>query len=155
MIHLPCSARHGFNPSIGLTSVPTSQRDDQRDHLAWFQSLNRAYKRSDRGVRSGRDVKQLFQSLNRAYKRSDQVTRHPFLPPSKRFQSLNRAYKRSDSISRRASLKPARCFNPSIGLTSVPTWKPARPQIWQGRFQSLNRAYKRSDEKKLVSCPSW
>src|SRR5216684_2229094 len=66
MIHLPCSARHGFNPSIGLTSVPTSQRDDQRDHLAWFQSLNRAYKRSDRGVRSGRDVKQLFQSLNRA-----------------------------------------------------------------------------------------
>ncbi len=36
-----------------------------------FQSLNRAYKRSDRALAMLGFGTQLFQSLNRAYKRSD------------------------------------------------------------------------------------
>ncbi len=37
-----------FNPSIGLTSVPTEIRDEVDElHDEVFQSLNRAYKRSD------------------------------------------------------------------------------------------------------------
>jgi len=39
------------------------------------------------------------------------------------FQSLNRAYKRSDCSEVAASLRPQSGFNPSIGLTSVPTLK--------------------------------
>ena len=63
--------RRGFNPSIGLTSVPTHvlalcTADDLK-----FQSLDRAYKRSDWIT----DILQVacmkFQSLDRAYKRSD------------------------------------------------------------------------------------
>src|SRR6266849_4616891 len=89
-----------FNPSIGLTSVPTYSGALATGAFTLFQSLNRAYKRSD-GERVCRgqchfDVSipqsglqafrllvvifavlsiSLFQSLNRAYKRSD----HPGL----------------------------------------------------------------------------
>jgi len=112
--------------------------------LVAFQSLNRAYKRSDDVRAKFPGVRALFQSLNRAYKRSDRSTalrrlrRHLF-------QSLNRAYKRSDSSATpaapvvglvsipqsglqafRRGLALSLCwtrsrFNPSIGLTSVPT----------------------------------
>ena len=61
------------------------------------------------------------------------------------FQSLNRAYKRSDYISLDESLGTAR-FNPSIGLTSVPTKGQNDALVMQLMFQSLNRAYKRSDD---------
>src|SRR6266849_2100715 len=110
-----------------------------------FQSLNRAYKRSDRKIsaigallrgvsipQSGLQAFRLhtkgsdelsiqgFQSLNRAYKRSDSALLRVEIAASS-FQSLNRAYKRSDqwrNLNIRVALS---CFNPSIGLTSVPT----------------------------------
>ncbi len=86
------------------------------------------------------------------------------------FQSLNRAYKRSDAARLNISLRYLDRFNPSIGLTSVPTsncstckcigfcFNPSigltsvPTAIWtwsstdNGKFQSLNRAYKRSDQ---------
>ncbi len=90
-------------------------------------------------------VIELFQSLNRAYKRSDLDQGYPLLnfsirfnpsigltsvptqflsqgsPPYSVFQSLNRAYKRSDVDKYNAVDKRVSGFNPSIGLTSVPT----------------------------------
>ncbi len=64
--------------------------------LEEFQSLNRAYKRSDGNSPFGQNRPDVFQSLNRAYKRSDPGPRRaPRL--QYRFQSLNRAYKRSDT----------------------------------------------------------
>ncbi len=89
-----------------------------------------------------------FQSLNRAYKRSDARLRIRIILTACSFQSLNRAYKRSDkpvedtfnwqsivSIPQsglQAFRRPLRSrfwrsfdrFNPSIGLTSVPTRLP-------------------------------
>jgi len=113
----------GFNPSIGLTSVPTKTNiihDLSQERM--FQSLNRAYKRSDRhtpwgcanltnvsipqsglqAFRQGlaallRFYPRQFQSLNRAYKRSDPQPRRRYQNPCQ-FQSLNRAYKRSDVV---------------------------------------------------------
>ncbi len=135
-----------FNPSIGLTSVPTMQSlscayfahavsipqsglQAFRPSLAangtfnagLFQSLNRAYKRSDASdghVPAWGAV--VFQSLNRAYKRSD-PTRPIGAVYALQFQSLNRAYKRSDLLSNCCIAVSWGCFNPSIGLTSVPT----------------------------------
>ncbi len=113
--------------------------------MARFQSLNRAYKRSDQDNQLVVVyVPYLFQSLNRAYKRSDVVaySQRPSqaivsIPQSGlqafrhlldglliryylQFQSLNRAYKRSDCV----------ILNREVS-----------PKV----FQSLNRAYKRSD----------
>jgi len=87
-----------------------------------FQSLNRAYKRSDaihgdavaskavvsipqsglqafrQALRKGfHGLARLFQSLNRAYKRSDGPP-DALATPTEVFQSLNRAYKRSDAL---------------------------------------------------------
>src|SRR6266849_5183149 len=45
------------------------------------------------------------------------------------FQSLNRAYKRSDIFPFLPCLKIGRSFNPSIGLTSVPTVPPKRKAV--------------------------
>src|SRR6266852_2971301 len=111
----------------------------------------------------------MFQSLNRAYKRSDgyaleqfthayavsipQSGLQAFRPAVHRcayalvgwFQSLNRAYKRSDHIFGTRSSKVTG-FNPSIGLTSVPTRHIVLHNACKKLFQSLNRAYKRSDE---------
>src|SRR6266852_5023759 len=110
-----------------------------------FQSLNRAYKRSDAESLKPRLKPGQFQSLNRAYKRSDPAS-YPSAPNDyKKFQSLNRAYKRSDGalvnprgttghvsipqsglqafrhLEFAANTSGLACFNPSIGLTSVPT----------------------------------
>ncbi len=86
-----------------------------------FQSLNRAYKRSDSSrlsMHSGRIL--MFQSLNRAYKRSDPRRRpahqrhhHVSIP-----QSGLQAFRRQQGAP--GFRAPGR-FNPSIGLTSVPT----------------------------------
>jgi len=61
-----------------------------------------------------------FQSLNRAYKRSDIVEDYEDSQVAALFQSLNRAYKRSDTP-KSAPTSNNSGFNPSIGLTSVPT----------------------------------
>src|SRR5712692_7322437 len=114
----------------------------------------------------------MFQSLNRAYKRSDALQTIRLTPGDDMFQSLNRAYKRSDEYNGRRVRLDTDGFNPSIGLTSVPTRQDGggagathlvsipqsglqafrRPCTKQERkimrmFQSLNRAYKRSDFK--------
>src|SRR5713226_943143 len=110
-----------FNPSIGLTSVPTPcvmlpMPADER-----FQSLNRAYKRSD-SIPGDATLctRQQFQSLNRAYKRSDgtrcsqsRIECSVSIP-----QSGLQAF-RLQVLAATASIPS--CFNPSIGLTSVPT----------------------------------
>jgi len=65
----------------------------------------------------------VFQSLNRAYKRSDTALLVLLDQLMEVFQSLNRAYKRSDAaVFRRAPYRHY-SFNPSIGLTSVPTMR--------------------------------
>ncbi len=110
-----------------------------------FQSLNRAYKRSDSISICHQTWESMFQSLNRAYKRSDiccvpayPKDRYVSIPQSGLqafrqseekdfdevtdvFQSLNRAYKRSDHRCPFACQGMRIRFNPSIGLTSVPT----------------------------------
>ncbi len=110
----------------------------------------------------------MFQSLVRAYKRSD-YQRSRSLPSPLSFQSLVRAYKRSDIHKRirkrssilvsipRSGLQAFRLenrtvsslggkrFNPSFGLTSVPTMTLRNQASLGGQFQSLVRAYKRSD----------
>ncbi len=116
LAHLRC-----FNPSIGLTSVPTA---------SWF---------------AGGSVTLKFQSLNRAYKRSDQYSPSARSHTTIAFQSLNRAYKRSDIVILFVLLIRLSRFNPSIGLTSVPTLTTHAPSSSLLGFQSLNRAYKRSD----------
>ncbi len=67
----------------------------------------------------------------------------------RQFQSLNRAYKRSDDPRNRDTDRKEKGFNPSIGLTSVPTFKASRQATKLKQFQSLNRAYKRSDSHHL------
>ncbi len=113
-----------FNPSIGLTSVPTQlhcvcplphravsipqsglqafrQRAQIRacsPHIT-FQSLNRAYKRSDRDTKMviiSRVVVSIPQSGLQAFRRS---RNNVVGENSEWFQSLNRAYKRSDASS--------------------------------------------------------
>ena len=116
-------ARTGYIVSIPQSGLQAFRPFTVCHHqYGWleFQSLNRAYKRSDRSrgrlfrdlkvvsipqsglqafrhgdVTYGVDTHAMFQSLNRAYKRSDaeviEVARE-----ASRFQSLNRAYKRSD-----------------------------------------------------------
>ncbi len=63
----------------------------------------------------------MFQSLNRAYKRSDRADVSQVPSEEEVFQSLNRAYKRSDNIGKLPKIVVYLSFNPSIGLTSVPT----------------------------------
>src|SRR6266849_3246836 len=87
-----------------------------------FQSLNRAYKRSDNEATVRRPATcKWFQSLNRAYKRSDKGVIVPIEGTVTMFQSLNRAYKRSDCRHEMRKYPIRSSFNPSIGLTSVPT----------------------------------
>ncbi len=109
-----------FNPSIGLTSVPTTLASLAAREQVAFQSLNRAYKRSDGDG-------QLVCTMQRLVS----------IP-----QSGLQAFRRR-VISMQSS--DARRFNPSIGLTSVPTHDHPGRQGRHERFQSLNRAYKRSD----------
>src|SRR6266849_4818698 len=85
-----------FNPSIGLTSVPTTQSMTCSGNKTWFQSLNRAYKRSDMVPHPLGNVE-----LN-GFNPSIGLTSVPTIQDN--FQSW---------MSWR--------FNPSIGLTSVPT----------------------------------
>ncbi len=89
-------------------------------------------------------VQQGFQSLNRAYKRSDDDVIHCH----SRYRGV------SIPQSGLQAFRPKRCgamaasstgFNPSIGLTSVPTADTSRVGPARQLFQSLNRAYKRSD----------
>ncbi len=87
-----------------------------------FQSLNRAYKRSDHRRSVVRHlVLRWFQSLNRAYKRSDGRPAHqrPEVNAVSIPQSGLQAFRRIDDLKARFE---SRSFNPSIGLTSVPTW---------------------------------
>ncbi len=107
-------------PQSGLQAFRLHLRSVSCSRLLSFQSLNRAYKRSDDASASVGTPNLLFQSLNRAYKRSDSALLRVEIAASS-FQSLNRAYKRSDqwrNLNIRVALS---CFNPSIGLTSVPT----------------------------------
>ncbi len=62
----------------------------------------------------------LFQSLVRAYKRSDGLEKADSLIDPV-FQSLVRAYKRSDAVKAMDEVGIKARFNPSFGLTSVPT----------------------------------
>ncbi len=66
-------------------------------------------------------VVQAFQSLVRAYKRSDDRHALNCACNKDRFQSLVRAYKRSDEQRRKEFEERSSSFNPSFGLTSVPT----------------------------------
>ncbi len=104
-----------FNPSIGLTSVPTVNQVNWRGNTVKFQSLNRAYKRSDEDDSLCRAKKASFQSLNRAYKRSDksEKKRHRVAGG---FQSLNRAYKRSDATKKFRLMKYCIVSIPQSGL---------------------------------------
>src|SRR5712692_1868940 len=92
--------------------------------MEWFQSLNRAYKRSDipfpAPVRSSAVVS-IPQSGLQAFRRH-LITQTPSVP--EQFQSLNRAYKRSDVRDCWFHNGDLSSFNPSIGLTSVPTSNP-------------------------------
>ncbi len=129
------STRHVcFNPSIGLTSVPTAPTREGIAKPWQFQSLNRAYKRSDPIEPGPPEEAAEFQSLNRAYKRSDQGRGDRGIWRPKRFQSLNRAYKRSDNGDDSPDSIVIRGFNPSIGLTSVPTSLPALLLLFFGGF---------------------
>ncbi len=109
-----------FNPSIGLTSVPTSEKVASGLLTLKFQSLNRAYKRSD-GLElyQGKPL-DTFQSLNRAYKRSDSGREYgagatcTVSIPQSGLQAFRLIYLLME-------IMLLGCFNPSIGLTSVPT----------------------------------
>src|SRR6266852_154268 len=111
----------GFNPSIGLTSVPATS--------------------ATRASASGEFVS-IPQSGLQAFRR---VASSFVIQSDLGFQSLNRAYKRSDRRSCPGLIGELRCFNPSIGLTSFPTGFSLLSQTFALVFQSLNRAYKRSD----------
>ncbi len=89
------AVRFCFNPSFGLTSVPTLGAAAYAMEAYLFQSLVRAYKRSDFERVFQAPTSQSFQSLVRAYKRSDRMMIEGIRSES-RFQSLVRAYKRSD-----------------------------------------------------------
>jgi len=141
-----------------------------------FQSLNRAYKRSDEwierrercatqvsipqsGLQAFRRVHchpplsrtSLFQSLNRAYKRSDRVLCHTEVIEACKFQSLNRAYKRSDrKISAIGALLRGVSI-PQSGLQAFRLHTKGSDELSIQGFQSLNRAYKRSDSTCAVS----
>ncbi len=112
---------NSFNPSIGLTSVPTSLSCSYAALFNTFQSLNRAYKRSDVALleyKMAINMVSIPQSGLQAFRRWFLL----FLnSPWGKFQSLNRAYKRSDQPGRLQQGVEAGGFNPSIGLTSVPT----------------------------------
>jgi len=135
-----------------VVSIPQSGLQAFRHHdllrrplqLALFQSLNRAYKRSDMPSKSATKTLILFQSLNRAYKRSDpwsqpiSVTSRVVSIPQSGLQAFRlhhplyiklvllvsipqsglQAFRRSIVC---GQVLPGFCFNPSIGLTSVPT----------------------------------
>ncbi len=123
---VPLAPHWCFNPSIGLTSVPTR-------HVFFLSDLDDRVSIPQSGLQAFRRVAVNWHIEDRGL-----------------FQSLNRAYKRSDLARSEYPLLNSSSFNPSIGLTSVPTWRPiARPRgIY--RFQSLNRAYKRSDDDVFV-----
>src|SRR6266849_6479081 len=140
-----------FNPSIGLTSVPTCFADVVGFVPDVFQSLNRAYKRSD-------DIRQTnVLNVEQGFNPSIGLTSVPtaYIPCS-RYRMLTvsipqsglQAFRRR---SKRRSTKDFRSFNPSIGLTSVPTWTHFLTKVDEEVFQSLNRAYKRSDHSFLLS----
>ncbi len=119
----PSPASSSFNPSIGLTSVPTytsasasilfsmvsipqsglqafrqSKICAHSINMLSFQSLNRAYKRSDQDYDHSNQHRSysvsIPQSGLQAFRRYDRVLH---LLAYRWFQSLNRAYKRSDS----------------------------------------------------------
>ncbi len=85
-----------FNPSIGLTSVPTFVQGHDAPNIKPFQSLNRAYKRSDAYFN------QAWITIHDCFNPSIGLTSVPTnsagstITTGMRFQSLNRAYKRSD-----------------------------------------------------------
>jgi|SRR6266852_2843275 len=163
-----------FNPSIGLTSVPTYSGALATGAFTLFQSLNRAYKRSDgelvcRGQchfevsipQSGLQAFRPILTIGKvAY--NDRVSipqsglqafrhRNPFCAPYSplSFQSLNRAYKRSDPDHPRAKLVSAGVSIPQSGLQAFRLLVVIFAVLSISLFQSLNRAYKRSDHPGL------
>ncbi len=110
-----------FNPSFGLTSVPTTVRAIDAGVSRLFQSLVRAYKRSDHaGVQTSVYSAQVFQSLVRAYKRSDSTV----LRQQERMLQVSIPRSGLQAFRRSALAGDRLCgarFNPSFGLTSVPT----------------------------------
>ncbi len=109
-----------FNPSFGLTSVPTPSACSMKRNIIKFQSLVRAYKRSDSDFTIICSSFEMFQSLVRAYKRSDSVfDRSNIASPSVSIpRSGLQAFRRIYSLLWQLQ---SECFNPSFGLTSVPT----------------------------------
>ncbi len=113
--------KRGFNPSIGLTSVPTL--DSTRGEI-----VSRAVSIPQSGLQAFRPIdiygtwqmNESFQSLNRAYKRSDGALVH------RKSASWRVSIPQSGLQAFRQRMLHDRqwqrsCFNPSIGLTSVPT----------------------------------
>ncbi len=89
--------QHCFNPSFGLTSVPTV---GDQGHRVVRVRFNPSFGLTSVPTKGELEV----------------PSHHP------RFQSLVRAYKRSDANSTPLTGAKSRCFNPSFGLTSVPTF---------------------------------
>ncbi len=141
----------GFNPSIGLTSVPTeevAQVLSENSGVSIPQSGLQAFRRWQMDMLTF--SAHVFQSLNRAYKRSDRfcLVISTFRTGVSIPQSGLQAF-RPRLIAWRSFFSYG--FNPSIGLTSVPTFSSDSEVLSSIGFQSLNRAYKRSDEKRLGS----
>ncbi len=134
-------------PQSGLQAFRLIDKMGEERVVPLFQSLNRAYKRSDEvTVGPTGMLDKLFQSLNRAYKRSDvddglARDRHQV------FQSLNRAYKRSDATFIDSVELSYAVSIPQSGLQAFRPSIKATVRILLSKFQSLNRAYKRSDRK--------
>ncbi len=158
-----------FNPSIGLTSVPTRCHPGECYAEGMFQSLNRAYKRSDltgNAEMIGSSQVSIPQSGLQAFRLAVALTVTTtycrFNPsigltsvptayvvqvdPEQSFVSIPQSGLQAFRLNNHAIHRSQVCrFNPSIGLTSVPTAIAAAPVVTIEAFQSLNRAYKRSD----------
>ncbi len=110
-----------FNPSIGLTSVPTHSLVTEQIATQVFQSLNRAYKRSD-VVHEIPPQTQMY-SFNPSIGLTS-VPTHSISPNNSGLpvvsipQSGLQAFRHLDVQRGKEAYSG---FNPSIGLTSVPT----------------------------------
>ncbi len=142
----------GFNPSIGLTSVPTQPLIPpwtKINVVSIPQSGLQAFRHSGGSVRHLYVLS--FQSLNRAYKRSDPTNDTTRPLRGMMFQSLNRAYKRSDNGKVRGLICRSCVSIPQSGLQAFRLGWNFKYWLPYLVFQSLNRAYKRSDLHTLVN----
>src|SRR6266849_5178460 len=156
-------------PQSGLQAFRPASSTTARTSLASFQSLNRAYKRSDnRHYPRHRGNERRFNPSigltsvptykgSRAYKVETVVSipqsglqafrRYSATIRDRRAISFNPSIGLTSVPTVWSSIKASHSirFNPSIGLTSVPTVEGNTAPGLPAPFQSLNRAYKRSD----------